>query len=124
MIIQGKKGCLCLFYHDLLIAGFPLGNNSYEDYKTQSLNLILDSLRKNKTIKQQIRLYTIFCETIYKKKLNKKKISGYDLQVFSSCLLALIKFNQLDEEDFILIAPRKKKPGKKFNQNFLMFPVD
>ena len=120
MIIQGKKGCLCLFYNDLLIAGFPLGNNSYEDYKTQSQNLILDSLRKNKSIKEQIQLYKIFCETIYEKKLKKQKISGYDLQVFSSCLLSLIKFNQLEEEDFIFIAPRKKKRGKKFNQNLFI----
>jgi hypothetical protein len=120
MIIQGRKGCLCLFYRDLLIAGFPLGNNSYEDYKTQSHNLILDSLRKNKSIKEQIQLYKIFCETIYEKKIKKEKISGYDLQVFSSCLLSLIKFNQLEEEDFIFIAPRKKKRGKKFNQNLFI----
>ena len=120
MIIQGNIGCLCLFYHDLLIAGFPLGNNSYEDYKTQSDNLILDSLRKNKSIKEQIQLYKIFCETIYQKKRKKQKISGYDLQVFSSCLLSLIKFNHIEEDDVIYIAPRKKKRGKRFNQNLFI----
>ena len=118
MIIEGRKGSLVLFYKDLLICGFPIGSNNYEDYKKQSENLILDSLRKNHSIKNQIDLYKGFVEAIYKKKLNKNKISGYDLQVFCGSILSLVRFNILDEDDIVFITQKKKnrKTLKRFNQ--------
>ena len=118
MIIEGSKGSMVLFYKDVLICGFPLGKNTYEDYKKQSDDLILDSLRKNKSIQEQIILYKTFIQTIYKRKINNKKISGYDLQVFSSCILALIKFNIFDIDDIVFIAGKKRnrKNIKVFNQ--------
>ena len=93
-------------------------NYTYEDYKKQSENLILDSLRKNHSIKNQIDLYKGFVEAIYKKKLNKNKISGYDLQVFCGSILSLVRFNILDEDDIVFITQKKRnrKTLKRFNQ--------
>ena len=118
MIIEGRNGSLVLFYKDLLICGFPLGSNNYDDYKNQSESLILDSLRKNHSIKKQIDLYKSFIETIYIKKLNQAKISGYDLQVFCASILSLVRFNVFDEDDVIFIADKKRRREKikKFNQ--------
>ena len=98
------------------ISSDPLGNNKVEDYKLQSTNLIIDSFKQNHNIKKQINVYKHYCECIYQKKINKNKISGYDLQTFSACCLALVKLKVFDEDDVIFIAPRRKKRGKRFIQ--------
>lgn len=117
MIIQGKEGSMVLFWKDKYICSFPLGNNKVEDYKLQSTNLIIDSFKQSHNIKLQIKTYNYFCECIYQKKINKKKISGHDLQTFSACCLALVKLKVFDEDDVIFIAPRRKKRGKMFKQH-------
>tara|TARA_R110000803_G_scaffold623_1_gene2144 strand:+ start:1052 stop:1432 length:381 start_codon:yes stop_codon:yes gene_type:complete len=117
MIIQGKKGSLVIFFKDKLIAGYPLGRYNYEDYKNQSNTLIRQSLQDNISIKEQIEKYKYFVELIYNKKINRKKISGYDLQVFCAVIISLIKFKQLEEDDVLFFAPRKKKRGKTFVQD-------
>jgi len=118
MIIQGRNGCLVLFWKDKLIAGFPLGQNNFEVYKQQSQDLIIDSLRSNHSIPFQINCYRKLCEKTYRDKINGKKISGYNLQLFCACLLSLVRFNNIDEDDVVFIAPRKKGKGKakKFKQ--------
>tara|TARA_R110000737_G_scaffold4753_2_gene15311 strand:+ start:116 stop:478 length:363 start_codon:yes stop_codon:yes gene_type:complete len=116
MIIQGKEGSLVLFYKDLLIAGFPLGHNQYEDYQEQANDFIIRSLKEKKPIHIQIPAYLRICELIHDKKLKGKKISGYDLQLFSASLLSLVKLKQLDEDDVIFIAGRKKGNFKTFTQ--------
>jgi hypothetical protein len=116
MIIQGKDGCLVLFWKDKLIAGFPLGSNTFEDYKKQSNEIIIDSLRSNHSIPFQIKCYRKLCDKTYHEKINGKKISGYNLQMFSACVLALIRFNVIDEDDVIFMAPRKRGKHKKFKQ--------
>ncbi len=116
MIIQGKDGSLVLFYKDLLIAGFPLGHYQYEDYQKQANDFIVRSLKENKPIHFQIQSFLKICDLIHAKKLKGKKISGYDLQLFSASLLALVKFKILDEDDVIFIAGRKKGNHKTFKQ--------
>lgn len=117
MIIQGSQGSMVLFYKDLLIGGFPLGKfNKYKDYQEQSNILIVESLRLNNPIKFQIQNYFRMCNLIYDKKVQGKKISGYDFQLFSVSLLSLVKLKILDEDDVVLIAGRKKGNYKTFTQ--------
>lgn len=120
MIIQGKNGSLNLFYNDLFISSFPLGNNNFDDYKNQSEKLILNSLKNNRNLKDQIKMYKNFCDIIFIRKKNKMKISGLDHQKFSACLLALIRLKYLDLDDNVLIMNRRKnnKKRKKFNQYY------
>tara|TARA_R110000737_G_C14356509_1_gene446108 strand:- start:271 stop:633 length:363 start_codon:yes stop_codon:yes gene_type:complete len=117
MIIQGSEGSMVLFYKDMLIGGFPLGKfNKYKDYQEQANVLIVESLRLNKPIKFQIKGYVRICNLMYDKKVQGKKISGYDFQLFSASLLSLVKLKILDEDDVVFIAGRKKGNYKTFNQ--------
>ena len=118
MIIEGKKGSLVFFFNDVLICGFPIGRYNYDDYKAQSNELVLNSFIENYNIKQQINNYMRFVSIIYHKKIDGKKISGMDLQIFAATCLALIKFKVLDEDDIVFQAIKKRNRGKikVFNQ--------
>lgn len=117
MIIQGKGGCLCLYWNDKLISGFPIGGNSVEDYMNTGQDIILDGLRKGKKIPELLFTFRGFCECLYKKKITyKKRISGNDHQVFLHCIMALIKLKIYDFDDLCLIAPRKRGKKKTFIQ--------
>ena len=114
MIIQGKNGCLCLYWNDKLISGFPLGGNTLENYIYTGEFMILDGMRKGKKIPELLRTFKGFCECIYQKRIiHKKKISGTDHQVFLHCLMALVKLKIIEFDDVCFVAPRKK--GKKLN---------
>ena len=109
MIISGTKGCLCIYWNDLLIAGFPLSKrNPYDRYKLSAEDLILDALRKGRNMKDLIHQFTSICHMTYMKKKDKKKISSFDLQVCCHCILALIRLQIHDEDDLVLIAPKRK----------------
>ena len=109
MIFYGKKGSLILFYKDLLIGSYPLSNlKTYERYKYQGEYLILQSL-KTIPLKLQIKTYTAFCHEMYKRKIDKLGIYRSDYEMFLSCLFALIKLKQLDEEESIFIVDKRKK---------------
>ena len=109
MIICGKKGSLILFYNNLLIASYPLSNlKTYERYKLQGNHLILKSLKTNIPIKLQIKTYKLFCHEIYERKEKKLGIYRSDYEMFLNCIFALIKLKQLDEDNCIFIAPKRK----------------
>tara|TARA_R110000824_G_scaffold398934_1_gene603631 strand:- start:589 stop:939 length:351 start_codon:yes stop_codon:yes gene_type:complete len=111
MIKEGRDGSLVLYWKDKLMFGFPLGENKITDYGQQATNLMIDSLEKGSSIKEQIFTYNVICDSIYKRKMNGKKISTFDVQTFCCCLLSLIKFKQIDEDDVILIC-QKKRPRR------------
>ena len=109
MFIQGKKGQLTLFYKDILIAGYPLGQMSYHDYQKVADDLIINSMRTAKrNIKQQIFAYRLFCNGIMYQKIKKKYISLDDYRMFLACSLALVKLRILDEDDIVFISDRKR----------------
>ena len=109
MIIYGSRGSLILFYNNLLIGSYPLSNlKTYERYKFQGEYLILKSLKQNIPLKLQIKTYRSFCHEIYKRKQNKLGIHRADYEMFLSCLFALIKMKQVDEDDSIFITQRKR----------------
>lgn len=99
-----------LFYNNLLVGSYPLSNlKTYERYKFQGEYLILKSLKTNVPLKLQIKTYRHFCDEIYKRKQNKLGIFRADYEMFLSCVFALIKLNQLDEEDAIFMVDKRKK---------------
>jgi len=116
MIIQGKNGCLCLYWKDILISGFPIGGNSLEDYIYTGEYMIVDGMRKGKKIPELLFTFRGFCECIYLKKIHKKKISGRDHQVFLHCVMAIVKLKIMDFDDVCFVAPRKK--GSKVNRTY------
>jgi hypothetical protein len=109
MINEGKKGSLNLFYKDLLIGSYPLSNlKTYERYKYQGEYLILHSL-KTIPLKFQIKTYTAFCDMIYQRKRDGLGIYRSDYEHLLNAIFALIKTKQLDEDESVFIAPKKKK---------------
>lgn len=111
MIKQGKQGSYNLFYKDILISSFPIHNKRMiEGYNNQGIELIEDSLRKNISLKTQIRVYKNYCNIIYQLKKQKRKIPTDDHICFLNSFLALMKLNIIHEDDSngILIMGRKK----------------
>lgn len=100
---------LALYYKDLLISNFPLTNlKTYERYKYNGENLILDALKRNLNIKFQLGMYLYFCNKILQRKKDNLAIYKSDHQKFLCCLFALIKLKILDEDDCVLIVKKKK----------------
>ena len=109
MMKQGKDGQLCLYYNNLLIAGYPLGIMKMTDYRKVAEDLIINSMRnENRNMREQIFAYKYFCQTIYSRKLKKKYISIDDYRMFLACLLSLVKLKIYEDEDVSMIFPRKK----------------
>ena len=110
MIYYGKNGSLILFYKDLLIGSYPLGDRkTYERYKFQGEYLILESLKKNIPIKSQIYTYLLFCNQLFTRKKNKLGIYRSDYEMLLNCIFALIKLKILDEDDSVFMVEKKKK---------------
>lgn len=110
-IYNGSNGSLNLYYKGLLISSFPLTKNkTFERYKYQGEHLILQSMKCDKNIKLIIYTLTLFCNTIYKRKLNKQPIRRSDHEMFLSSLFGLLKLKIIDndESNGFLIMPRKK----------------
>ena len=60
------------------------------------------------TVKELIEYSRAYCHTIYKKKLNKKKISSEEHHTFNISLLTLIRLQVYDEDDLTLLCKNKK----------------
>ncbi len=118
MIIQSSHGSLVLFWNDKLVCGFPLSkSNTLLSYFHQSNEVVKQYLKEGNDFKKMKQDFNVYCNSIYNKKINNKKISSKDLQLFCCCILGLIRIKQVDFDNHILIAPRKKnvnKPIKKF----------
>jgi len=110
MIFYGVNGSLLLFYKDLLIGSYPLGDRkTYERYKEQGNLLILESFKSNIPIKSQIYTYLYFCNQLFTRKKNKLGIYRSDYELFLNCVFALIKLKILDEDDSTFMVEKKKK---------------
>ena len=110
MIKQGKNGSLTLFFKDVLIGSYPLSKKkTYERYKYQGDDLILQTMRENKrTITEQISCYLLLCNGFLRKKKQGLNIWRSDYEIFLACIFALIKLRIIDEEDCVFIMPKKR----------------
>ena len=109
MIRQGSKGSITFFFKGKLISSFPLTEKkTLERYLYHGEHLIRES--KGFNIKQQIKVYTVFCNKILRKKNNKEKINSEDHIYFMYCITALLRLRILDNdaENGYLCMPRKK----------------
>jgi hypothetical protein len=110
-IYNGSDGSLNLYYKSLLISSFPLTKKkSFERYQYQGEYLILETMKQNINIKKMIYTFTLFCNSIYKRKLNKLPIRRSDHNSFLSCLFALMKLRIIENNDQngYLVMGRKK----------------
>lgn len=109
MIKNGSMGSVTFYYKGLLISSFPLTKKKTLDaYLYHGEHLIYQS--KGKNILQQIRVYTNFCNKIYKNKKNNNKICTDDHIYFLYCISALLRLRIIDndEQNGYLVMPRKK----------------
>jgi hypothetical protein len=108
-ICEGKDGMLCIFIHNKLLCGFPLGKNKLIDYERDANDMIVSGLRDNKNIKFQIYVYSHYIQEMYKKKIQNKYNEFEDYKLLVACVLALVKLQILDFDDVVSIFPKKKK---------------
>ena len=116
MIKVGKQGCLCMYWGNdqLLLGGFPLSKSkTIEFYKKMANDLIIDGMRHGHNIKSLIGQMMGVCHFTHKRKKDKNKISGFDLQVCLLSMLALAKLEIIDFDENFFIAPKKKVNQKK-----------
>jgi len=66
-------------------------------------------MRSHVNIKELIEYSRVYCQTIYIKKLKKKRISSEEHHTFNISLLTLIRLEIYDEEDLILICKNKSR---------------
>lgn len=109
-IFQGSEGSMTLYFKDAMIGSFPLTKKkTYERYKYQGVELILQSMKqRDKTIKEQIRTYILLCNTMSRHIKEGKNIWRSDRELILSCIFALIKLKIVDEDDCVFIMPRRR----------------
>tara|TARA_R110000744_G_scaffold247607_2_gene364147 strand:+ start:2534 stop:2896 length:363 start_codon:yes stop_codon:yes gene_type:complete len=113
-IQESSKGSIVLFWKDTLLGGVPHDddNCTYQGYKQQADNYIVDALRSNKNVKDIIQ-QTIYALNVYMKaKKNNKNLYYYDRQIMVCCIFTLIKLKIYEEDDLILIADKYKKQSR------------
>ena len=96
MIFNGSEGSLNLFYGGLLISSFALcKKKTFKRYEYMGQKLILDSLKDNISLDNQIPAYIYFCSKLFLLKSENKSI---------------IKLKILDDDDEngFFIQPKKK----------------
>ncbi len=98
MIKVGSNGSICFYYKGLLICGWGLSEKkTVEQYLYQGEYIIMKS--KGVPIMTQIKTYRMFCNTIYKRKLNKQPIRKSDLELFVSSLMALLRLRIIENDE-------------------------
>lgn len=112
MIITGKKGSLVLYWKNRLVSSQPLGKRDYEHYKNSSNKFIINSMHKGASFDKIKEKCLIFIHIFGHRRLNKEKVSEEDHYYFMMCLLFMIKIGFYDEDDYVLLAPKKKKSKK------------
>ena len=110
MIKQGKYGSINVFINDLFISSYPLGDIwNLEYYKKKSNIAMLKGMKQeNIKLKTMIEVFFEILEHFYQIKKNKKRMNSEDHQLLFMAVLSLIKCKKIEQDDYILIMPRKK----------------
>jgi len=109
-VFNGSEGSICLYYKGLLVSSFPLSSKyTMERYQYQGDEIIRES--KGIPIKKQIQAYLHFCNMIHKRKLNKQGIRRNDHIYFLNCLMALLRFRIIENDELngFMCFKKKKK---------------
>ena len=110
MLKYGSMGTLCFYFKGLLISSYPLTKKKTLDaYLYHGEYLIYES--KGRNILEQINIYMKFCNKIYNKKKNNKKICTDDHIYFLYCITALMRLKRIhnDESNGYMCFGKKKK---------------
>lgn len=109
VVYQGSQGSLNLYWNDLLISSFALSKKKkLEVYEYEGTHLIREALKDNVAFNKLHKVFKMFCEGIYQRKLNKQPIYKTDHELFLCSIFGLIKLNKIDFDDNVLIMCRKK----------------
>ena len=97
-IFEGSEGSICFYWKGKLISSFPLTKNkTYDRYLLQGESIIKKS--KDINIKNQIKMYLLFCNMIYNRKINNKPIYRTDHLYFLNCITALLRLKQIENNE-------------------------
>tara|TARA_Y100000004_G_C8672735_1_gene309977 strand:+ start:113 stop:493 length:381 start_codon:yes stop_codon:yes gene_type:complete len=105
-----KEYKLHVYYKNELIGKYDTRTDDWNDlYDVMSYDIIKQGFKSGYTIPQQIEKFKLFCEAIYKQKINCYKIRHSDFFKFLSCYLALVKYNIISLDNFIFIKKKNRK---------------
>ena len=116
VVYEGSSGSLNLYWKDLFISSFPLSEKKkLKLYEYEGTHLITGALKDNVPFNRLHKIFEVFCEGVYKRKLNKQPIYKTDHELFMCSIFGLIKLKKIDFDDNVLIMCRKK--SKKFSSS-------
>ena len=109
MIIQGINGSINLFYKELLISSFPLSNKkTFKYYQKETNKCMIEGFNNNISLKIMIKAFKELIELTYLNKKNNIRMNSSDHQLFCIAVFGLIKLKEIEQDDYILICPKKK----------------
>ncbi len=99
MLRESEYGSVSLFWNGLLISMFEreTASEADKDYMEEGEYLIRET--KGVPIKRQVLIYKVYCETLYKNKKKKKRITYEEHNLFRKCLFALMRLNIIQNDD-------------------------
>tara|TARA_R110002074_G_C12424177_1_gene656181 strand:- start:886 stop:1203 length:318 start_codon:yes stop_codon:yes gene_type:complete len=102
--MKKSKYEMFIFYKDKRLCKFQVDTDDITKiYNYMAKKLVMDALINNISIDKQIKKYNSCIETIHQKKEDCYKIRASDYLMTLSCIMSLIKFNQFNIEDIIIL---------------------
>jgi len=94
---MAKKKYITFHYKNLLISKYK--TRQPDDIMELGNKLIINGLKNNRKLQQQIPIMKLYLHMFHYRRLNKIKVSSEDHLHFVGCFLGLMKLNQLFEDD-------------------------
>ena len=102
--MKKSKYEMFIFYKDKRLCKFKINTDDINEiYNEMGKKLVMDALRNNISIDKQINKYNLCVETIHQRKEDCYKVRASDYLMTLSCIMSLIKFNQFNLEDVIIL---------------------
>jgi len=103
---------LYLYYKDIRISKWnTIGDDWEEVYNEYSKDLIVKGFRGGVNMKSQIKTSKLFLDLLHERKVNCEKIKASDLIIAMSCYFLLVKFKEIDTDNFLFLKKKKNSQG-------------
>lgn len=97
------------YYKDIRVGRYKCHEDNYDSlYNEMSKQLIKDAFLNGVNYKQQIQFFKVYCDKISNMVNNCYKVRASDFLMFLSCYVALIKYNEIPETDYLFMKRRNK----------------
>jgi len=97
------------YYKDIRVGRYKCDGDKFNElYDQMGKQIIQDAFMKGINYKEQIKFFKVYCDKISTMVKNCYKVKASDFLMFLSCYVALIKYNEIPETDYLFMRIKSK----------------